>query len=399
MKRKWTRGEKWLWAAPLIFIIGAAVAAFGPQVVRKQLCLPLRLSTTSDNRLLVMSLARDGSVLAATGLQISAGAHEGRVFFWDARSRWQTDVWGKQQPQKPIIVLPSEVNFGFALSPNGKFVAVAPKIYAANSKTYTLYNRASHIEKWSIHGQFDDLFARFSPDGQTLALAQRAKGGIRFSLLRASDGKLIASWIMERPLSYTGVFAWAPDGKSLFCGSNCEMRYVPEGGYEPPGKVEIRRARDGKLLNSWTLPLSSITNLDPAPDGKSLALIVSGTNRSSYVNSFTLMVVDALTGRIRWNHIHKGQADGSSFAIYPHLYGGIFSPDGKSVVTFPQGFGKDGKMAAPLFFDSQTGTITRQLNIGDESSFQYAPNALAFAPDGKRLYARGQNAVLVWDLD
>ena len=31
MKQKWTRGEKLLWAAPLIFAVAAAVAAWGPQ--------------------------------------------------------------------------------------------------------------------------------------------------------------------------------------------------------------------------------------------------------------------------------------------------------------------------------------------------------------------------------
>ena len=36
-KRQWTRGEKWLWAAPLLLLIGAGAALFGPDIARRKI--------------------------------------------------------------------------------------------------------------------------------------------------------------------------------------------------------------------------------------------------------------------------------------------------------------------------------------------------------------------------
>ena len=39
-KRTWTPQEKWLWATPLIFVIGAGAAWFGPAIARRGLVWP-----------------------------------------------------------------------------------------------------------------------------------------------------------------------------------------------------------------------------------------------------------------------------------------------------------------------------------------------------------------------
>ncbi len=69
-----------------------------------------------------------------------------------------------------------------------------------------------------------------------------------------------------------------------------------------------------------------------------------------------------------------------------------FSPDGKMIAALLGGVRQ--KIA---LVDAADGTVKRTFQLDHQSG--YVRNCLAWAPDGKRLFARGESAVLMWDLD
>ena len=56
-KRPWTRGEKLLWLAPLLLIVGAGAALWGPTVARRVKGLPDAVLRVPDQSLGLETLA------------------------------------------------------------------------------------------------------------------------------------------------------------------------------------------------------------------------------------------------------------------------------------------------------------------------------------------------------
>ena len=388
MKRQWTRGEKWLWAAPLIFLIGAAVAAWGPQVARRQLGLPIVLRTAPDVFVTSIALSSDGSTLAATTGQLSSRRTSGEQnYFWNARTLEPFSIWNAGTSVNGL--------FSLALSPDGKTVSRS-LFTTAGPADFGLYDRATQRALWKSKGVFFSSPARFSPDGRKIATARLSQRKGRNSkqreaeylIMRVADGKVLTSWSVTNMSTESALIDWAPDGKTLACQAvvsapKSQTNVLGIASYQ----TQIRRASDGVLLKSWLSPPES--SLEFSPDGQRLVAITFHQDLAKIGDTdYQVAMFDAANGRRIWRY-GTGKYGISSF-----FSDAKFSPNGKDVATVNYSSGQ-------LFLlDSQEGTLKHTLSLGGQKSdIHYRPNALAFAPNGKRLYARGQNAVLVWDLD
>ena len=394
MKRKWTRGEKWLWAAPLIFILGAAVAAWGPNVARRQLGLPTRLETTPDSRIASIALAGDGSVLAATtGESYAPKADGGRLYMWDAHSLKPIAPW-HNNPASQISNAPAFRNEkgSLALSPDAKFIGYAP-VNVMNkgiSATYHLFEVATGKVRWKISGKYLFTHVHFSPDGQLLGIEETVKEGIEYQIRRVADGVVVSRWLGKGVSVFDADFAWAPDGKTIICRSQVPDPWpIPKtiDGFTKwlaarQYTFETRRVSDGKRLKTWNSP--PVLEFDLSPDGRFIALTTGTRNKQTGFDKVHLMMVDSATGRQQWD---ADTALASPIAVR-------FSPDGNELAVLL------GAMQPTIaLLDAHTGEKQRTLKLKSPTHSGAFSTELAWAPDGKRLYARGQNAVLVWELD
>ena len=383
MKRKWTRGEKWLWAAPLIFIVAAGVAAWGPQVVRRQLGRPKVLTIPTDRYIRAIALSRDGSILAATG---DSGAAQNKVYFWNARTLQPSATWDSAKNR-----IGSYDNSALSLSPLGDTVVLAP---FDNGRPVPLvsYNRRTQTPKWALAGGFFQSFSQFSPDGTLVASAQSVMAGVEYVIVRAADGKVISRWKIPDLTPELSRLAWAPDGQTVIAIG--AVRYSSEkneaGAQLGQCTLEVRRACDGQLLRSGPSPVPVPENLAIAPDGRSLVtLSMPDIGKSSAF--WQVEALDIATGRARWKFQRRDvDYNRTSFYMCSDV---VYAPDGKTLVALEPSSG------VVFWLDAHSGALKRTLKVGGQIGGQSAPDALAFSPDGKRLYARGQNAVLVWDLD
>ena len=386
MKRQWTRAEKWLWATPLIFVIAAGVAAFGPQVARKQLGYPQILKLHAGDRVSSLVLSRDGSTLAASLDQPARSnrPEPAQVNFWDARTLKPLAPLGT----RPLMGNGRTFNYVMALSPDGKSVVVAP----LTNQNLTLYDKATQRARWKINGFFQYSMAIFAPNGKTLVVSRDVKQGCQVLLLRVRDGQILTQW-HSRISCEQMRFSWAPDGKTLACSGAVPASITKENSAGIASyQIEIHRATDGKILRFWNeRPLQS---LNFSPDGRSLVAVTYQLYPVGATWNYQVAFLDATTGQQQWHFQSKADANIASFVFCEAKV----SPDGKRIAAISIGSGKDGGKV--LLLDAQTGALERTLNWDEITGSDWlCPDSLAFSPDGKRLYARGKNAVLVWDLD
>ncbi len=245
MKRKWTRGEKWLWATPLIVLIAAGVAVWGPQVARKQLGLPERLLTTADSQVASIALSADGSTLAATTAESFAPKiNGGQLYFWDARTLQPFRPW-KSSAAFTINNPPAFriENQGLILSPDAKSVGFArlDLMKTRKSTPYVFYNMKTGRARWKNNGFYLFPNALLSPDGSTIGLTSSVGKSAEYRFLRVSDGTLVKRWAVRDFAETESRFAWMPDGTSVICLG----RKTPDSCY-----FEIRRLSDARILSA-----------------------------------------------------------------------------------------------------------------------------------------------------
>ena len=232
MKRKWTRGEKWLWAAPVGFGLVALGALWGPDVARRALSKPPPkrppFFTTSDTRIGSLALSGNGKVLAVGGERYGVTnllPGSGTVFLWSAR------------PQEPLASIApaytvspatgSTVGFdtdALALSPDAKSIG-----FARVGSNWTLYDLATRKPRWRFSSFACD--AQFSRDGRLIALSDYNF----ISVVTANNGALRARW-KRAGLSNSQDIALSPDGQWV----------ASIGPYNSSNPIELHRVGENK---------------------------------------------------------------------------------------------------------------------------------------------------------
>lgn len=367
------------------------LAAYGPEVVRRQLGRPIVLSATTAKgaSLRSIALSSNGALLAASCSESSnPKINGGDILFWDARTLKPLalgnsngmDAFNSGNAQRTD-------NFTFTLGPDAKTVGFYRVLMKNGERQpFALYDISTGKPRWKLTGTHWSFAAHFSPDGHTIGVTRSIKNDMEMNFVRVADGTTIHRWTVPQVWSDTTDFAWAPDGKTIVTvGSS------PEPGKESYDEMlklhyrfEVRRADTGKIVRFW--PTRPVSNFDLAPDGRSLVAVTYDEWETSRVN-FRAAVIDTATGRERWQ-FGENKSENRPLAAR-------FAPDGKTIAV--RAFYPKDRV---ILLDAQMGTMKRVLSAGGEIMNSFSNStALAWAPDGKRLYARGKNAVLVWDLD
>ncbi len=388
MKRAWTRNEKWLWATPLLLGLVGAGITFGPEVVRHAMGWPESLKTTPGTYIRSMALSANGEVLAAGGtidaknVKVQWVRGSGTVYLWNART-------AKPLPSIAPVYARDSRGFtggfdiyGLKLSPNAKQIG-----FTRVGQNWMLYDVAAQTQLWQFSDSVSD--AEFSRDGRFIALSNP----ISIAVVRASDGHVRAQWKHSAATNSPDV-DWSPDGKWI----------ASIGSYNANNPIELNRADNGKLVRRIQSPADTsaglvgrkelIGSVAFSPDSRRLVVAASLSSYSSNDNfdSFApIRCYDSKTGKLVWKVMGSdiGLTTGSALAFCD----AIFSPDGRVVAAYQYNEGQ------VLLLDAATGTIKATYGIGRaEHSGLFVPPGLAFSPDGKRLFARGGNAILFWDL-
>ncbi|PQV65127.1 hypothetical protein B1R32_102134 [Abditibacterium utsteinense] len=375
MKQAWTRGEKMLWATPLLFGVVAVAAKFGPDVVERTLGRPQRWNTAPDNDIRSMALSRNGEVLAVSGsLRSKSGRWKpgsGTIYFWNARTG------ARLSPFLPVYTRDKTgFTHGFdiyalKLSPDAKQIG-----FSRVHQNWALYNVATRKQLWSFPQFISD--AEFSCDGRFIALSVDAD----VFIVGASDGRVRAHW-KRRGSPNSQDLAWAPDGKIV----------ADIGSYDENDPIELRQAADGKLVRRIQRKYASSVAF--SPNGKRLVVAAAllEISSSQSLDSFApVRCYEVATGALKWE-VKATSLGGTDFQ-HAAFCDAVFSPDGRTIAVYQY------NNRRVLLLDSTTGKTKKILNLGRaEPTPFFVPPALAFSPDGKRLFARGRSAVLVWDLE
>lgn len=374
MKRAWTRGEKWLWAAPILFGIVALGIHFGPNAARRALGWPQQLEMATGTGIRSMTLAGNGAVLAAGGAIDGKGGWArggGEVRLWDARTLQRISAFAPVYRKDRSGFTNGFDIYGLTFSPDGRRIGFSRAV----EKSWGLYDTKSQAPVWRVAEFVAD--AQFSRDGKVLALS----GDKDFFLVNASNGQIKSQWKRSGTANSRSI-SLSSDGALMAC----------IGPYKQDDGVEIYRTRDGKLVRR--LESKGAVSVAFSPDDKQL-LVAAAVGSYSSLDVFKTFApvrcYNVTTGQLKWEVLSG--AFGGTDGLHSSFCDAIFSPDGHTIATYQY---QNGQI---FLLNAATGAIQKTLPLGGAArSNLFVPPALAFSPDGKLLFARGKSAILVWDL-
>jgi WD40 repeat protein len=385
MKRPWSRGEKWLVATPLLFGIVALGVAIGPRVWRDASGYPIELPITPGPHVSSLSLSGDGRLLAAGEFydnRPTVSTHLIRL--WDARTLEPLPPLKRRAGGVPLELLGVTKEdlgaFQVALSPDARTLAWS--IYGGGSSFLDLKSKRT---LWSVPKYCEKV--AFSPDSQWVALGGWGKS---FRIVQARTGKTIVTWTL-RPRNGEPAFQFSPRG-DYFASTGARADYGEWGKApnESGGDIELRRVSDWKV--EGVLPLPNAEVIAFSPDGRSLigqAPLYDVPARGGIIGT-RLRCFDVSSGRVKWElDTRKPESDSRLSFVQDVSY----SPDGALIAAMV--------MRSEVFLlDANSGMVKRTLRVPGHQNYPSSLfNSLVFSPDGKRLFARGKSAVLVWDLN
>jgi len=244
-----------------------------------------------------------------------------------------------------------------------------------------------------------------SPDGKTLAAAERNRGGSEFRVLLwdVATGKTAGEL---KEVGHVWALAFAPDGKGLAtAGEDQTLRL-----WNPATGTELRRFRgakekwtrlafasDGKVLASVNVA-GDLIQLWDAATGEALRAfkVVPGWERTlAFSPDGKILAAASHDDKIvRLWDVRSGEAV-REIAVKSGTSALAFSPDGKILATGNSR--QEGKILTPSvihLWDVSTGRELRQLRGN-----LYGVMQLTFTLDGKRLISSGGGGVMrVWDV-
>jgi WD40 repeat protein/beta-lactamase regulating signal transducer with metallopeptidase domain len=241
-----------------------------------------------------------------------------------------------------------------AWTPDGRFLATAG--YDRSVKLWIVTPGALR----QLRGHTGPIMgAVFSPDGKrVLSCSGWPKGDRTLRLWDVQTGKEIRQFTGHG--DQLDCVAFSPDGKTILSG----------------GGDKVLRQHDiesGTLLREFSGHTEKIVAVAYSPDGKT-AVTASHDN--------TLRVWDLVSGQCL--HVLKGHESWVRAAA--------FAPDGKTIVSA----GRDSTIRV---WDAATGAELKRLDPFRDLKTPASAEALALAPDGKRVVVALGNAVVVLDLD
>ncbi|HAX85158.1 MAG TPA: type IV secretion protein Rhs [Cyanobacteria bacterium UBA11370] len=303
--------------------------------------------------------------------------------------------------------------FSISFSPDGKTIA------SANfNNTVILWNREKGIRQRTLKGHTGLIYyVTFSPDGKTIATAS---GDKTIKLWDSSNGKLLHS--LEGHNEWVHTVTFSPDSKTIATASL--------------GKTVKIWGLDGTLITNLTGHNNTVSDVKFSPDGNTIA--TASWDRTVKLWNLDNPLVTTLT-RAESNDQFlgfdptpisfspKGQefvtsdqdgslqlwgADGKEISTLVEASkhsGGIFSPDGQSLVTMDDNsdYGDiysdneftllsvyGGTLSAKLW--KADGTFITTLFEKDKGDFV----SVSFSPDSQTLVTtQGNGAVKLWKTD
>lgn len=386
MKRPWTRGEKWLFATPMLFGVAVLGLVYGPSAISKAQGYPTKLPVASGTRVVSLSLSGNGNLLVAGTQELeNARIKTNTIHLWDARTL---------QPLPPLtrgagrVFVPAagrvkydSGTFGVTLSPDARLLA-----WSSVRDGFTVTDLQSRRALWSMPSKNLRALA-FSRDGQRLALTETGKS---VQIFEARTGQTVAGWDL-RPAHGEVAFAFSPQGHYFAStGARPPWNRWAKKPNEHSGAVELRRVFDWKVER--VLPMSNTFYLAFAPDERSL-IAIGKRFWAPFIESpkeYLIRCFDLSTGSVKWE-IEPQNPDFPEELVF--VREASYSPDGTTVAVVSN-------LEDVILLDANSGEMQRQLpTLSTQWSGFLVPHHIAFSPDGKRLYAGSGDGVLVWDLE
>ena len=262
-------------------------------------------------------------------------------------------IWNAQNGQHKHTLRGS---FG-AFSPDGETIATADR-----GSTVRLWNLASGQLKHTLQG-YDPSLVAFSPDEKTLVIQSGNWSRKSIRLWDTRTGELIIV-LNEEELKF---LSFSPDGKTM------AVRGPPPFRTDEGQAVNMWDTETGLLRSTIEGNERSITSAVFSPDGKILAITSDDVDKGYdwYTVSLWDIGIGQLIGRIgERGIINRGQPDAA------------FSGNGKTLIIT----GRE-----PMHFvDSSTGQLVNTVEVN---------GCTRLSPDGKHLLQCRWGGIELWDLE